>query len=120
MFGCSSSFITAISRSSPYGIGLCPEALIAMLPFVLSMRFAKLCARVVSAAVLVMILTAPYWFRVLCLTSRTREQPPFPIVFPNCQWPMYVFRLRPEAEALVEVVDMAEFRFESRPCSLAI
>ena len=60
MLGCSRSFITAISRSKPYGIGLWPEADWLGEPFVLSIKLARLWARVLSATVRVMILTAPY------------------------------------------------------------
>lgn len=83
-----------------------------MLPLVLSMRFARLCARVLSATLRVMILTAPYWLPLLCLTTLTLEHPPFPIVLPSCQCPMYVLRRRP-VDALVEAVEMAELRLES-------
>lgn len=82
------------------------------------MRFARLCARVVSALDLVIILTAPSWSVCLWRTTRTREQPPLPIVLPSCQWPMYCLRFLPDA--LVEVDEMAEFRLDSYSYSLAI
>lgn len=111
IFLCSSSFIKAISRSSPNGIGLYPGVFDAEVPFVLSMRFAKLCARVLSAVDRAMILTAPTCVVYRCRTARTCEHPPLPIVFPSCQCPIYAFRLRPEA--FVDVVEMAELRFEA-------
>lgn len=54
----------------------------------------------------------------MCRTALTREQPPLPIVLPSCQCPMYAFRLRPDA--VVEAVEIAELRFESRSLSPAI
>lgn len=71
-----------------------------------------------SAVDRAMILTAPYCRVCLCRTALTREQPPLPIVLPSCQCPMYVFRLRPEA--VVEAVEIAELRLESRSLSPAI
>ena len=66
-----------------------------------------------SATDRVMILTAPYCPLYLWRTMRTREHPPLPIVFPSCQWPMKVLRLL--LDAVVDVVEMAELRLESRP-----
>lgn len=45
-----------------------------------------------------------------CLANLTRPVAPLPNVLPNCQGPTCVFRF-PFPEA-VEVVDIAEFRFE--------
>lgn len=110
--------MTAISRSRPYGIGLYPTADRPGDSFVLSIKLARLWARVLSATDLVMIFTAPYWSLCLCRTTRTREQPPLPIVLPSCQCPIYVLRLT--LDAVVEVAEMAELRLESRASSLAM
>jgi hypothetical protein len=76
----------------------------------LSIRFAKLTALTLSAIAFEMIFAAPYSPVALCRTTRTREHPPRPIVLPNCQGPICVFRRRPVAEAFVLAFEISELR----------
>jgi hypothetical protein len=108
MFGWSSSFMIHISRSSPNGmtlpgVGSCSALLI---------RFAKLSARTFSAVDFEIIFAAPYCPVPVCRTRRTREQPPRPIVLPNCQGPMLVLRRRTVLETLVLAFEISESRLE--------
>jgi hypothetical protein len=100
-----------ISRSRPKGMTL-PSGDNVGSCSALWMRFARLSARTFSAIDLEMILAAPYCPVPLCLTRRTREQPPRPIVLPSCHGPMCVLRRRLVFEALVLALDMSESRLE--------
>jgi len=98
-----------ISRSRPKGMTLPPGCSVGSCS-ALWMRFARLRARTFSAVAFEMIFAAPYCPVPLCLTSRTREQPPRPIVLPNCHGPMWVLRRRLVLEALVLALEMSESR----------
>src|SRR5690242_4087937 len=98
-----------ISRSKPNGMALPSEWSVESCS-ALCIRFAKLNARTFSAVVLDMILAAPNCPVMLCLTKRTREQPPRPIVLPSCQGPMCVLRRRLVFDALVLALEIVESR----------
>ena len=99
-----------ISRSRPNGMTF-PSGCRVGSCSALWMRFARLSARTFSAVVFEMILAAPYCPVMLCLTSRTREHPPRPIVFPSCHGPMCVLRRRVVFDAFVLALEMVESRF---------
>jgi hypothetical protein len=111
MLGWSSNFMIHISRSKPNGMTL-PSGYSDASCSALLIKLAKLSALTFSAVAFDMIFAAASCPVPVCRTSRTREQPPRPMVLPSCHGPMFVLRLRLELEALVLAFEISESRLE--------
>ena len=114
--GCLINFMITTSRSIPNGITRKPATVLAAGA---SLSICAMLALWTSAAdFLETILIAAVCPVRECLASRTRPVAPFPNVLPNCHGPTWVFRL--DLAEAVDVVEMAELRFDSGWVSFAI
>ena len=111
MLGCSISFIITTSLSMPKGIMRNPAVVGGIWePFSICAMLALCTSAADFFETILMAAACPV---IECLASLTLPVAPLPKVLPSCHGPTCVFRL--DFADVVEVVEIAEFRFEL-PC----